>query len=201
MKRSSHRHGFTLVELLLVIGMALFIIAMFFPWLTRARETACRAKCPNNLRQIGLALTMYMDANRGEYPSTGFDYTAPTTMLKLDETGRQFADGSLSVGGIPQAGWNNVPASWFLLAKTQGLSMEVFTCPSASESKDMLLALKQAYCDPDVLTELRDRTSDNAPLRRQMPSRAVGQVVIGNVFLFGVKGGGGSGHPDPDIKW
>ena len=33
-----------------------------------------------------------------------------------------YRDGSLQVDGVPQAGWNNVPASWFLLAKTQGLS-------------------------------------------------------------------------------
>ena len=137
MKRPSRRQGFTVIELLVVIGLIVFLIAMFLPWLTKVRETGCRTKCPNNLRQIGLALIMYMDANKGAYPSTGFNYTAVTT-LTLSETGRQFADGSLLVAGIPQAGWNNVPASWFLLAKTQDMSMEVFACPTSAESKDPL---------------------------------------------------------------
>ena len=137
MKRSSRRQGFTVIELLVVIGILVFLLAIVLPWLTKARETGCRTKCPNNLRQIGLALIMYMDANKGAYPSTGFNYTALATMT-LSETGRQFADGSVLVAGIPQSGWNNVPASWFLLAKNQGMSMEVFTCPSSGETKDML---------------------------------------------------------------
>ena len=137
MKRPSRRHGFTVIELLVVIGLIVFLIAMLLPSLFRTRHGDTRVKCSNNLRQIGLALIMYMDANRGQFPSTGFNYTALPT-LTLSETGRQFADGAVLVNGVPQAGWNNVPASWFLLAKAQGLSMEVFTCPTSSETKDML---------------------------------------------------------------
>src|SRR5450756_894062 len=123
MKRPSRRQGFTVIELLVVIGLIVFLIAMFLPWRTMTRTTHRGTQCSNNLRQIGLALIMYMDANKGAYPSTGFNYTALPT-LALSETGRQFADGSVLVAGVPQAGWNNVPASWFLLAKTQGMSME-----------------------------------------------------------------------------
>ena len=137
MKRPSHRQGFTVIELLVIIGLIVFLIAMLLPSLATPRHTANRVKCSNNLRQIGIGLFMYMEANKGEYPSTGFNQTALST-LTLSETGRRFADGSLMVDGIPQAGWNNVPASWLLLAKTQSLSMEVFTCPTSSETKDML---------------------------------------------------------------
>jgi prepilin-type N-terminal cleavage/methylation domain-containing protein/prepilin-type processing-associated H-X9-DG protein len=55
-----HRlRGFTLIELLVVISIIALLAAILFPVFARARENARRASCQSNLKQIGLAMTMY----------------------------------------------------------------------------------------------------------------------------------------------
>jgi len=64
--------GFTLVELLVVIGIITVLISLLLPALGRARQSAQSIACQSNLRQIGLGLTMYTSANRGYLPPSNF---------------------------------------------------------------------------------------------------------------------------------
>ena len=60
--------GFTLVELLVVIGIIAVLISIFLPVLGKARDRARRAQELSNLRQLGIACMAYASENRGLYP-------------------------------------------------------------------------------------------------------------------------------------
>jgi len=63
------RRAFTLIELLVVVAVIAALAAILFPVFARARERARQTHCANNLRQLGVAIRLYMDDWGNKYPA------------------------------------------------------------------------------------------------------------------------------------
>lgn len=104
--------GFTLIELLVVVAIIGVLASLLLPALTQAKAAAQSAKCKSNLRQLGVGLALYVDANEGEYPTDWLDATGG---YYWDQLIAPLVDGSDGLSG--------------------GLSGGVFKCPAHNPSE------------------------------------------------------------------
>lgn len=114
--------GFTLVELLVVIGIIALLVSILLPSLSKATEAARQTKCASNMRQIYLAVQMYAGDNRGGLiipPVIGEQATSART-----DYGFYMANANIGVYDYANGGL------WTYLSPTQKGREDVFNCPT-----------------------------------------------------------------------
>src|SRR5438876_5940428 len=123
-------------------GLVLMMLGTFtLAQILNINETSNRVKCASNLRQIGQAVLLYSNENRGAYPRT---VAAPAAAAQTPTWGTPYqatptstaSDPFLGAGGTGRPNDNDVTAALFLLLRTQDITSEVFTCPSSNAEKD-----------------------------------------------------------------
>jgi prepilin-type processing-associated H-X9-DG protein len=123
------RRGGTLCDLLVVVALIPLVAVTFFACRQRSCGGSNRTKCASNLRQIGQAIQLYANENHAAYPRTTLDLS--TAHQPTWGTGAPCTQPFAPEG--PKA--NDVTAALFLLLRTQDITSEVFTCPTANEEK------------------------------------------------------------------
>lgn len=128
------RHGFTIVEFMVLFGIVIILLSIFIPYLLKFREADRRARCAQNLYQIRDALTQYASSNGHMYPRVVYDakdnpngYTCFTGADDDDP----FAPNSTVRP-------NDVSASLWLLVRIGYVNPAVFVCPSSNDSRDLV---------------------------------------------------------------
>lgn len=105
-RRLHFRHGFTLIEILVVIAILSLLAAILFPVFARARENSRRASCQSNLKQLMLGLTQYVQDFDERYPpGFGQDYDG-TRHISWGERMEPHVK-STQIFSCPSASWKN----------------------------------------------------------------------------------------------
>ncbi|MDB5319732.1 MAG: hypothetical protein JWN40_1363 [Phycisphaerales bacterium] len=128
-KNLNRRSGFTLVELLVVIGIIALLIAILLPALSRARENAKNAQCLSNLRQLGTVYQFYANDYKDQIP-IGYSGGSPWTGYYICQSATYYP----LMGCLYQGNYLSAP--------------QAFYCPSQIDPRWQFATAENVYPPP-----------------------------------------------------
>jgi len=139
------RKGFTLIELLVVIAIIGILAAMVFPVFARARESARKAVCLSNVKNIALAIQMYLADNNDTLPPSEHNQRVVDYMWAVPGGTDQDPNRCEDQGGYEQFAWRCNPyLRWPVVLEEYVKNRDVWRCPSAKLSTGAAFILPYA---------------------------------------------------------
>ena len=169
---NSIRFGFTLIELLVVIAIIALLLSILTPSLIKARSLALRIRCAHNLKQIGLAVNLYLNANDNTYPCAQDPVsTSPFYWLWMGRGWRKFVEP-------------------YLGSSIDVNNPSVLFCPADPAEKQKYESTSYAYSmafyhSPQQIDAMNDKTDTYTNPEPSIPQRSFavaspsGKILIG----------------------
>src|SRR5262245_39858936 len=137
------RRAFTLIELLVVIAIIGILIGMLLPAVQKVRDAAANATCKNNLKQLGLALHNFHDANE-VFPASGWTQAGPG-----NPQGKFVGWRPLTLPYIEQENLQKLydfGVNWWegTNPTAAGVPVKVYQCPSTPSRQDVMSAVAKS---------------------------------------------------------